>query len=424
MSKPVIVCVDDESAVLDSLRRELSEAFEDSCEIETAVGGLDAIALVEDLVADQCDLSVIIADYLMPDLKGDEVLKQVHQASPQTLTIMLTGQASVDGITNAINAAQLYRYIAKPWQPADLQLTVREALNSYQRKQQIQDYQRNLEKKVKERTLELTQTLNKLQTTQAELIRSEKMAALGQLVAGVAHEINTPVGNAILAASVLNNETTTFNQAFQQGELKRSSLGSYVDTAQESSSLILQNLKGAAGLIQNFKQVAVDQSSHEKREFKIIPYIESVLTNLDPKLKQASHTVTVSGNASLKTISYPGALSQVVTNLVMNSLLHAYEPGTAGQLRFEVAQRQNRLILEYADDGCGIPLKYQQKIFEPFFTTGRDRGGSGLGLHIVHNLVTQTLRGTLQCQSVVTEGTRFILNLPLELAEEEALVRE
>ncbi|WP_299412512.1 hybrid sensor histidine kinase/response regulator [Acaryochloris sp. IP29b_bin.148] len=422
MSKPVIVCVDDETAVLDSLRRELSETFEESCDIETAVGGLDAITLVQELVQEQCDLPVIIADYLMPDIKGDEVLQRVHQLSPQTLTIMLTGQASVDGITHAINTAQLYHYIAKPWHPADLQLTVREALNSYQREQQIVEYQQTLERKVQERTQTLTQTLHELEATQSELIRSEKMAALGQLVAGVAHEINTPVGNAILAASVLNSETTTFYQTYQDGALKRSTLGNYVDIAHESSDLILQNLKGAAALIQNFKQVAVDQTSHEKRRFQIIPYIESVLTNLEPKLKQTSHTVTVSGDAALKTINYPGALSQVVTNLVMNSILHAYQPGEAGQLQFDLTQQQNRLILLYTDDGCGIPIEHQSKIFEPFFTTGRDRGGSGLGLHIAHNLVTQTLQGNLHCQSTPTEGTRFILNLPLNLENDATYV--
>lgn len=417
MPKPVIVCVDDEVAVLDSLRRELSEVFEDSCEIETAMGGKDAIALVHDLIEDECDLSVIIADYLMPDIKGDEVLQQVHQLSPQTLKIMLTGQANVDGISNAINTAQLYHYIAKPWQPENLQLTVREALNSYQLAKKIKDYQQTLERKVEERTQELSATLHTLQTTQAELIQAEKMAALGQLVAGVAHEINTPVGNALLAASVLNNETGFLTQAFDQGGLKRSALVSYLQTAQESSGLILQNLHGAAALIQNFKQVAVDQTSHEQREFQIIPYIESVLTNLEPKLKQTRHRVTVSGDAALKTTSYPGALSQVATNFVMNSLLHAYQPGEAGQLKFNVTQQQDRIILEYTDDGCGIPVEDQPKIFEPFFTTGRDRGGSGLGLHIVHNLVTQTLGGTVSCQSEVAVGTRFKLQLPLTLAK-------
>lgn len=423
MSKPVIVCVDDEVAVLASLRRELSEVFEDQCDIETADSGKDAIALVHELIEEQCDLSVIIADYLMPDMKGDTVLQQVHHLSPQTLKIMLTGQANVDGISNAINTAQLYHYIAKPWQPEALQLTVREALNSYQKEQQIIEYQQNLERKVQERTQELTQTLNTLKTTQAELIQAEKMAALGQLVAGVAHEINTPVGNALLAASVLDNETRSLTTVFDQGELKRSALVNYLQTAQDSSDLILKNLKGAAALIQDFKQVAVDQTSHEQREFRIIPYIESVLTNLEPKLKQTCHTVTVTGDTSLKTISYPGALSQIVTNFVMNSLLHAYEPGQVGHLTFNVTRQCDRIVIEYSDDGCGIPIEFQQKIFEPFFTTGRDHGGSGLGLHIAHNLVTQTLAGLLRCESKVALGTRFILDLPLTLASEGDYVR-
>ncbi len=417
MSKPIILCVDDEPAVLDSLRRELSEIFEETCELETAMGGQEAIELVRELVAEQCDIAVIIADYLMPDLKGDEVLRQVYELSPKTLTVMLTGQAGVDGITNAINTAQLYRYIAKPWQPADLKLTVREAVNSYQQEQQLNNYQHQLEQKVQERTYELTQTLQELQATQAELIRSEKMAALGQLVAGVAHEINTPVGNALLAASVLQNETQGFDERYKQGNLKRSTLSGYLETATDSSRLVLRNLKSAAQLIQSFKQVAVDQSSLEKRSFEIIPYIKGVLISLDPHLKKTEHKVTVDGDISLRMISYPGALSQIVTNLVINSTMHAYQPGEQGQLRFSLAQQGDQVTLEYSDDGCGIPASSQSKIFEPFFTTARDRGGSGLGLHIVHNIVTQNLQGTIQCESDAGEGTTFILNLPLQIED-------
>ncbi len=418
MSKPVIVCVDDEPAVLDSLRRELSEAFEESCELETALGGLEAVELVKDLVADQCEVAVIISDYLMPDLKGDEVLRQVCALSPQTLTVMLTGQAGVDGITNAINTAQLYRYIAKPWQPADLQLTVREALNSYIQGQQLQVYQNQLEEKVQERTHALTLTLKELQAAQTELIRSEKMAALGKLVAGVAHEINTPIGNALLAASVLQNETQAFDETYQQGGLKRATLAAYLETANESSSLMLRNLNSAAQLIQSFKQVAVDQASLERRTFEVIPYIKSVLTSLEPHLKQTEHQITVSGDISLKMVSYPGALSQIVTNLVMNSTIHAYQPGEHGNLGFAVTRQDDRVIVEYTDDGCGISASNQEKIFEPFFTTARDRGGSGLGLHIVHNIVTQNLLGTIRCESNIGLGTKFILNLPLQILDE------
>ncbi|PZD71393.1 Sensor protein TorS [Acaryochloris thomasi RCC1774] len=418
MSKPVIVCVDDEPAVLDSLRRELSEVFEESYELETAVGGVEAVELVKDLVQDQCNVAVIIADYLMPDLKGDEVLRQVNELSPKTLTVMLTGQAGVDGITNAINTAQLYRYIAKPWQPADLQLTVREALNSYIQEQQLYEYQHQLEQKVQARTRELTQTLQELQETQTELIRSEKMAALGQLVAGVAHEINTPVGNALLAASVLQNETQAFDELYKQGSLKRSTLSGYLETAADSSRLVLSNLDRAAQLIQSFKQVAVDQTSFEKRPFTIIPYINSVLTSLEPHLKATKHQTTVDGDISLKMVSYPGALSQIVTNLVINSTRHAYGPGEQGHLSFSLHQQEEQVILEYADDGCGISESHQAKIFEPFFTTARERGGSGLGLHIVHNIVTQNLRGTIRCESTLGSGSKFILNLPLQITDE------
>jgi signal transduction histidine kinase len=418
MSKPIIVCVDDEPAVLDSLRRELSEAFEESCELETAMGGLEAVELVKDLVADQCEVAVIISDYLMPDLKGDEVLRQVCALSPKTLTVMLTGQAGVDGITNAINTAQLYRYIAKPWQPADLKLTVREALNSYIQGQQLQAYQTQLEQKVQERTHALTLTLEELKAAQTELIRSEKMAALGKLVAGVAHEINTPIGNALLAASVLQNETQAFDETYQQGGLKRATLAAYLETATESSSLMLRNLNSAAQLIQSFKQVAVDQASLERRTFEVIPYIKSVLTSLEPHLKQTEHQITVLGDISLKMVSYPGALSQIVTNLVMNSTIHAYQPGEHGSLGFAVTQQDDRVIVEYTDDGCGISASNQEKIFEPFFTTARDRGGSGLGLHIVHNIVTQNLLGTIRCESNIGLGTQFILNLPLQISDE------
>lgn len=417
MSKPVIVCVDDEPAVLDSLRRELSEMFEKSYELETAMGGLEAVELVRDLVQDHCDVAVMISDYLMPDLKGDEVLRQVCEISPDTLTVMLTGQAGIDGITNAINTAQLYRYIAKPWQAADLQLTVREALNSYTQQQQLYEYQHQLEQKVQERTHQLTQTLQELQDTQTELIRSEKMAALGQLVAGVAHEINTPIGNALLAASVLQNETQAFDQTYQQGGLKRSTLSGYLETATDSSRLVLRNLDSAAQLIQSFKQVAVDQASLEKRTFEVIPYIKSVLISLEPHLKNKEHQIVVNGDISLKMVSYPGALSQIVTNFVINSSQHAYRSGERGNLCFSLTHQGNHVILEYADDGCGLSESAQERIFEPFFTTARDRGGSGLGLHIVHNIVTQNLQGTIQCESALGLGTKFILNLPLQISD-------
>ncbi len=236
-----------------------------------------------------------------------------------------------------------------------------------------------LEQKVAERTQQLSQALENLQATQKQLVESEKMAALGSLVAGVAHEINTPVGTSITAASTLKDETTTFNNAVMEGQLKRSSLNNYLEIASESSNLILNNLNRASDLIQSFKQVAVDSSHLEKREFAIKPYIEEILNSLAPKFKHTALTLTVEGENDIKVDTYPGAIAQIVTNFVMNSLNHAYQPGEKGQLRFQITQEQDKFTIEYSDDGCGISPENLSKIFEPFFTTARNQGGTGLG---------------------------------------------
>ncbi|MEH1775337.1 trifunctional serine/threonine-protein kinase/ATP-binding protein/sensor histidine kinase [Nostoc sp.] len=270
-----------------------------------------------------------------------------------------------------------------------------------------------LEQKVAERTQELSQALKDLKATQKQLVESEKMAALGGLVAGVAHEINTPVGTSITVASTLADETRSFITAVEQGQLKRSVLNNYLEIAKESTDLILSNLNRAGELVQSFKQVAVDQTSLEQRTFVVKQYLEEIVTSLNPKLKQASHTLTVAGDETVRIDSYPGALAQIITNLVMNSLTHAYQLHESGELRIQVKQEGERVVIQYSDDGCGIPQENLNKIFEPFFTTARQQGGSGLGLHIAYNLVTQKLQGTIDVYSEVEKGTLFTVTLPL-----------
>ncbi|MEM7712788.1 MAG: ATP-binding protein [Cyanobacteria bacterium P01_A01_bin.68] len=270
-----------------------------------------------------------------------------------------------------------------------------------------------LEQKVGQRTQQLSQTLEDLKATQKQLVESEKMAALGSLVAGVAHEINTPVGTSITAASTLKDETQSFNEAVSQGKLKRSSLNNYLEIASETSTLILNNLNRASDLIQSFKQVAVDSSHLEKRNFAIKPYIEEILSSLAPKFKYTALTFTVEGDNSIEIDTYPGAIAQIVTNLVMNSLNHAYQAEEKGQIHFQISQQQDEISIEYSDDGCGIPPNNLGKIFEPFFTTARSQGGTGLGLHIVYNLITQKLQGKIDVKSEVNLGTIFIITLPL-----------
>lgn len=282
----------------------------------------------------------------------------------------------------------------------------------------LQEFNQNLEQLVSDRTQELSDALAHLKATQSKLVEAEKMASLGGLVAGVAHEINTPVGVGVTVASALAEHTTEFCTTYKSGKMKRSELEEFLEIASQSSNALLVNLNQAATLIQSFKQVAVDRSSEERRTFQVRDYLDEIFIQLKPKLKNCCHAIEIKGSDNITIDSYPGALSQVVTNLLMNSLVHAYDGDGCGKLVFDWVQDGDRLIFEYSDDGKGIAKENLSKIFDPFFTTKRGQGGSGLGLHIVYNLVTQTLKGEIECQSEVGVGTKFILKLPRRINRE------
>lgn len=277
-----------------------------------------------------------------------------------------------------------------------------------------------LEQTVTIRTAELTiaktdaeNAYNTLKQTQDNLVQSEKMAALGGLVAGIAHEINTPVGVILMSATYLKAETDKISDRYNQGELSGDELEAYFDGARQSAQLITINSQRAADLIVSFKQVSVDQAGGERREFELKSYIEEILLSLHPKLKRTAISVTLDCPENLLVDSYPGALSQILTNFIVNSLQHAYQPNQPGKLHVSAALLPDDTIrLIYSDDGQGIPPELQAKVFDPFFTTQRGNGGSGLGLHIVYNTVQQTLKGKLQMHSAYAQGTMFTLHFP------------
>jgi two-component system, NtrC family, sensor kinase len=273
---------------------------------------------------------------------------------------------------------------------------------------ELEEYQTTLE--VKSSDLELA--FNELTVMQDKLVEVETMAALGSLVAGVAHEINTPVGTSITLASTLMDETQFLLKAIGSGQLKRSNLTDYLEVAADSTRLILSNLSRAGELVQSFKQVAVDQSSLEQRHFNVKQYLEELIISLSPQFKQTMHQITVEGDA-IEIYSYPGALAQVATNLVTNSLTHAYLPNQKGNMKFDLSQQSDRITIQYCDDGCGMSEEILAKIFEPFFTTARHKGGTGLGLHITYNLVSQKFQGKIDVQSEVGKGTQFTITLPI-----------
>jgi signal transduction histidine kinase len=260
---------------------------------------------------------------------------------------------------------------------------------------------------------ELQKTLEDLQQTQSQLVLSEKLAALGELVAGIAHEINTPVGVALSAGSTLAEKTRTLVDLFAQGEMKRSDLTQYLDDSREGTEMIFANLDRASQLIRSFKMVAADQVSGTRRTFNVKNYIDEVLLSLRPKLKKTHHRVEVLCDEDLVIESYPGAFSQILTNFIINSLAHGFEAGEAGQIRIEVARTNATLELRYTDNGSGMAPEIRERIFEPFFTTARSQGSTGLGLHIVFNIVTRTLGGTIACESAPGQGANFHIVMPV-----------
>ncbi|WP_269619810.1 ATP-binding protein [Zhongshania sp. BJYM1] len=259
---------------------------------------------------------------------------------------------------------------------------------------------------------ELERALKRLKETQEQLVNNEKMASLGGLVAGVAHEINTPVGIGVTAASTLREDTKSAFKLYDEGELTNSSLRRYFGICMQATEIILGNLQRAADLIHSFKQVAVDQSSSEYRVYELKKYIDETFLSLKPKLRSTNLNVEINCDPSLTINSVPGAMSQIITNLVMNSVHHAYEEGQKGCLRIVVESLPENILIHYSDDGKGMPPEVVAKVFDPFFTTRRGAGGSGLGMHIVYNLVTQQLKGTVKIRSILGQGSSVHIVIP------------
>ncbi|GGA87465.1 hypothetical protein GCM10011369_31910 [Neiella marina] len=290
--------------------------------------------------------------------------------------------------------------------------------------QRIVDDQHQLEQRVKERTFELQNTneelrhtMEQLKATQTQLVEAEKMSQLGQLVAGVAHEINTPVGVAVTAATLLERQTEDLEHHVEEESLTKRRLQEYVTSTLQTSEMVRSNLQRAANLIRNFKEVAADQSSEHLRKFGLLEYVNSLIKSLQPELKGYQLDIDVDGDETLVLDSYPGAYSQVLTNLIMNSLKHGFYRDKHHHINicFEVHDQQ--LLLKYRDDGRGIDAVTLPRIFDPFFTTQRTSGGTGLGLHIVYNVVSQKLGGTIEVHSDVGDGVEFIMRMPLPLPQ-------
>jgi PAS domain S-box-containing protein len=263
--------------------------------------------------------------------------------------------------------------------------------------------------------------LRNLRETQNSLIEAEKLAALGRLVAGVAHEVNNPVGISLTVASSLERKTALFAAEVARGDLKRSSLSEFLETSRDASSQLVANLNRAAELITSFKQVAADRNYSDQRTFDLGDLTEQVVMSLRPGLRKHNLTLNVDCQPNLTMNSYPGPYGQVLTNLFLNAVAHAFPDGKQGAVDIQVRESgKDNVEIIFSDNGCGMSLDVRRRAFDPFFTTRRDKGGTGLGLHIVYSIVTNRLGGRLDLDSEPGGGTRIQIILPRVAPLEQA----
>ena len=260
------------------------------------------------------------------------------------------------------------------------------------------------------------QTLRQLESTMKELVRTEKMAALGQLVAGVAHEVNTPLGVALTANSVVTEESTLLQQKLAGGNIRRRELEAYLQKLTLAGRLLEHNLQRAAQLVANFKQVSVDRTADNQRKFNLALYLDELLESLSLMWRSRQIILKVSCPDDIEMNSYPGTIGQIITNLTQNALVHGFTGRSSGEISLSCAAKDNMVEIVFSDNGAGISSENLERIFDPFFTTNRHQGGTGLGLHIVFNLITQKLGGSIAVSSTPGEGTRFTLLLPLHVS--------
>ena len=278
----------------------------------------------------------------------------------------------------------------------------------------------SLETRVEQRTAELSHALDTLKQAQTELLRAEKMAALGSLVAGIAHELNTPLGNCLTTSSTLLDLTQQTRRHFEGGPMRRSMLEAYLKDADTACNILLRSMSSANELVAHFKQVSVDQTTAQRRRFSLASVVDDVLSLLRQRLRKAGVELDIEITVTRELDSFPGPLGQVLTNLVMNAMLHAFDDkldGAVLSIRTEAlsgCSDEREFLLIVADNGAGMSSEVKRRAFDPFFTTKMGQGGTGLGLNIVYNIVTGILGGQIDLQSEPQQGSRFSLRLPFE----------
>lgn len=269
-----------------------------------------------------------------------------------------------------------------------------------------------IEDELRKRNKELAESMETLQLAKDQLVESERMASLGGLVAGIAHDVNTPLGVGVTAASFMQERIKNLNIAFEDKKLTSRTMSLFLTEAQQTTTLLLSNLNRASELVSSFKQVAVDQTSEAERDVDLKVYIQEVIQSLAPNLKKTKHKVKVVCPENLVVRCAPSVIAQIFTNMIMNSIIHGFEHKKQGLINIEINNDGENINIHYQDNGKGLSKELLARHFDAFFTTKRGKGGSGLGTHIMYNLVTQTLGGDIEAHSQIEQGIEYIIKFP------------
>lgn len=343
----------------------------------------------------------------------------VNMADVADMATRFAANGQVDGelldMRRADGVILNFEVSARQWHAADRHLSIWIARDITERRRSeraLKELNATLEDRVQLRTRELADALEVVRYAQDEIVRTQRLSSLGTLVAGVAHELNTPIGNALLAGTTLEHVSADFNVQRVQG-LTRSALERYTGAVKEATEILVGNLQRSVELINGFKQLAVDQSSYQRRTFDLRTVVEEVLLTINPTLRRTPHSVRLEVPSALEMDSFPGPLGQVLINLINNAVLHGFDSRHGGVIVIGAqADEGGNIVVTVQDNGVGIPAANMDRIFDPFFTTRLGQGGSGLGLHICFSLVNSLLGGSISVASASSGGTCFTLRIP------------
>jgi signal transduction histidine kinase len=387
---PTILIVDDSPSYLAALLDRLERHGFLIVLAQTAAEGLMRAAFAEP--------DLILLDVVMPDIDGFEACRRLKAGknTKDIPVIFMTGLTDPKQKVTGFDAGGV-DYITKPFQIEEVLARI------------------NTHLALRRANRELHDMIATLAKAREDLVHNEKLAGLGALVAGIAHELNTPIGNSLMAATTFEMQTEDIGRHISaEGGITRKEFEHYIENARLSVDILSRNLHRAADIVTNFKQVAVDQTSSQRRSFLLDEVIAGNVLTLQPTIKRTPFIIQQHVPHDLMMESYPGPLGQVVTNLINNAILHGYEGRSEGVIAVSAQlSAQGWVTLNVEDHGVGIARDDLTRIFDPFFTTKMGVGGSGLGLNIVHNIVTEILGGRIDVASEVGGGTRFTLTLPM-----------